>query len=82
MNTPSITGNKFLSNKIYKKNIKARGQKLQISKNFSKKKASGTNNNPILNKYKNNYKNENNYIKNIDKKNILEEIKNTKNKIE
>ena len=82
MNTPSITGNKFLSNKIYKTNIKARGQKLQISKNFSKKKASGTNNNPILNKYKNNYKKENNYIKNIDKKNIFEEIKNTKNKIE
>ena len=38
MNTQSTKEKKILINKVYKKNIKARGQTLQISKNLSKKK--------------------------------------------
>ena len=80
MDTPRTKEKKFPQNKIYKKNIKARGQKLQISKHFNKNKESATNNKIFLNKYKN-YTTKDNSIKNTEKKNILEEIINTKNKI-
>ena len=49
MNTPPKKENKFFQNKIYRKNIKARGQKLQISRK-SKKKPLDSNNK--LNNYK------------------------------
>ena len=53
MDTPPKKEKKFPQNKIYRKNIKARGQKLYISKNFNKKKESAIKNKSIINKYKN-----------------------------
>ena len=81
MDTPPKKEQKFPQSKIYRKNIKARGQKLYISKNCNKKKESATKNKSIINKYKN-YNTKENSLSNISKNNILEEIKNTKNKIE
>ena len=79
MNTPPNKKKKILPNKIYRKNIKARGQKLQISRKFSKNKPLASNNK--LNSYKNDLIRGNDIKKNIERKNILEEIKNTTNKI-
>lgn len=81
MDTPRKKDQKFPKNKIYRKNIKARGQKLQISKKFNKKKESATKNKNYQNKNKN-YSTKEYSLTNIEKNNILEEIKNTKNKIE
>ena len=79
MNTPPNKKKKVLPNKIYRKNIKARGQKLQISRKFSKNKPLAINNK--INSYKNDLIRGNDIKKNIERKNILEEIKNTTNKI-
>ena len=79
MNPPTIKENIFKKSKVYSKNLKARGQKLQISKYLSKKKEAINHKNIIINNYK---KKDIDIVTNFDKNNILEEIKNTKNRIE
>ena len=75
----STKGIKFFQNKVYHKNNKARGQTLQISKKYNKKKIQM---NTAINCKNNNLINSTSFIENISKKNILEEIKNTKYKIQ
>ena len=80
MNSP-LKGKKFLLNKVYCKNNKARGQTLQISKKFNKNKTLNNVRNTFLNKNKKSNTNKDSLLTSTER-NILEEIKNTKYKIE
>ena len=75
----SAKGIKFFQNNVYHKNNKARGQTLQISKKYKKKKIQM---NTECNCKNNNLIKSTSFMENISKRNILEEIKNTKCKIQ